>query len=66
MLATSSCLGADCTTGIWLIMNMIEAKVIEGVYVIHAAEEVGCKGSRALVADDPEWLRQYRRCDILR
>jgi len=53
---TSSCLGADCTTGIWLIMNMIEAKV-KGVYVIHAAEEVGCKGSRALVADNPEWLR---------
>jgi hypothetical protein len=53
---TSSCLGADCTTGIWLIMNMIEAEV-NGVYVIHAAEEVGCKGSRALVADDPEWLR---------
>jgi hypothetical protein len=53
---TSSCLGADCTTGIWLIMNMIEAEV-NGVYVIHAAEELGCKGSRALIADDPEWLR---------
>ncbi len=53
--ATSSCLGADCTTGIWLILNMIEAGV-DGVYVIHAAEEVGCKGSRALVNDKPLWL----------
>jgi hypothetical protein len=34
---------------------MIEAGV-DGVYVIHAAEEVGCKGSRALVSDKPLWL----------
>lgn len=51
----SSCLGADCTTGIWLMLNMIDAGV-EGVYVVHAAEEIGCKGSRALVADNPSWL----------
>jgi hypothetical protein len=52
---TSNCLGADCTTGVWLMLNMIEAG-IEGVYVVHAAEEIGCKGSRALVADNPPWL----------
>ena len=52
---TSNCLGADCTTGVWLILNMIDYGV-EGVYVIHAAEEVGCKGSSALVAGNPEWL----------
>ena len=51
----SSCLGADCTTGIYIILNMIEAG-IEGTYVIHAAEEVGCKGSAALVDDMPNWL----------
>ena len=51
----SSCLGADCTTGIYIILNMIEAG-IEGTYVIHAAEEVGCKGSAALVDDMPDWL----------
>lgn len=51
----SSCLGADCTTGVWLILGMIEAG-IEGVYVVHAAEEVGCKGSAALVKDKPDWL----------
>ena len=51
----SNCLGADCTTGVWLILGMIEQGV-EGVYVVHAAEEVGCKGSNALVADNPPWL----------
>jgi hypothetical protein len=51
----SSCLGADCTTGIYIILCMIEAG-IEGTYVIHAAEEVGCKGSAALVDDMPDWL----------
>lgn len=51
----SSCLGADCTTGVWLILGMIEAGV-EGVYVVHAAEEVGCKGSSALVKSKPSWL----------
>ena len=52
---TSNCLGADCTTGIYIMLNMIE-EGIEGTYVIHAAEEVGCKGSAALVDDMPDWL----------
>jgi len=52
---TSNCLGADCTTGIWLMLNMIEAGV-EGTYVVHAAEENGCKGSSGLVHDNPYWL----------
>ena len=51
----SSCLGADCTTGIWLMLGMIEQR-IEGVYVVHAAEEVGCMGSSELVKDNPYWL----------
>ena len=49
------CLGADCTTGIWLICNMINAKV-PGVYVIHAEEEGGCIGSKSLVDTNPHWL----------
>jgi len=44
-LSDSSCLGADCTTGIWLQLEMIRAGV-EGVYVVHASEEIGCLGSR--------------------
>lgn len=51
----SNCLGADCTTGVWLILEMIKAGV-KGTYVVHAAEEVGCQGSKALVNDNPEWL----------
>tara|TARA_R110002110_G_scaffold83783_3_gene217474 strand:- start:352 stop:1128 length:777 start_codon:yes stop_codon:yes gene_type:complete len=53
--AISSCLGADCTTGVWLMLGMIEQR-IEGVYVVHAAEELGCMGSAALVKDNPYWL----------
>jgi len=53
----SNCLGADCTTGIYILMAMIEHG-IEGVYVVHAAEEIGCKGSGAIVFDDAEWIHQ--------
>ncbi len=46
-IATSDsgeCLGADCTTGVWLMVNMIRAG-IPGLYLFHAAEEVGGVGS---------------------
>lgn len=56
-----SCLGADCTTGLWLQLCMIEAGV-EGVYVAHAAEEIGGVGSAALVADNPYWLADIDAC----
>jgi len=49
------CLGADCATGIWLILEMIDAG-IQGVYVVHAQEETGCLGSQALVNRLPYWL----------
>lgn len=58
----SECLGADCTTGVWLILGMIEQN-IPGVYVIHYGEESGCIGSSALVKDEPEWL-QYTKAVI--
>lgn len=50
------CLGADCATGMWLMLCMIQAG-IEGVYVVHAEEETGCNGSRKLVARNPDWLQ---------
>jgi len=40
----SSCLGADDTTGIYIMLRMIEAGV-PGLYVFHRGEEVGCLGS---------------------
>ena len=54
---TGSCLGADCTTGLWLMLGMI-AEGVEGVYVAHAAEEIGGVGSTALVADRPAWMNE--------
>ena len=42
--ADSNCLGADCGTGVWLMLQMIEAKV-PGTYIFHRTEETGGKGS---------------------
>lgn len=51
----SNCLGADCTTGVWLMANMIRAKV-PGTYVFHANEEIGGLGSRYIAKETPERL----------
>lgn len=39
-----NCLGADDAAGVWLCIEMIEAKV-PGLYIFHRAEEHGGKGS---------------------
>lgn len=39
-----SCLGADDTTGVWLMLEMIQAGV-HGLYIFHADEEIGGVGS---------------------
>ena len=57
----SDCLGADCTTGIWLILGMI-AHGVSGHYVIHSDEEVGCLGSKRYVDDNKDWLADYSAC----
>jgi len=54
--SNSNCLGADCTTGIWILLGMIESSV-PGTYVVFAGEESGCIGSRALLDDWPLWLQ---------
>lgn len=59
--SNSNCLGADCTTGVWLILGMIEAG-IPGVYVVHAGEEVGCVGSGAIAIEKPDWLLDLDAC----
>lgn len=41
----SSCLGADDTAGVWLMVNMI-ARGVPGLYVFHREEEIGGNGSR--------------------
>jgi hypothetical protein len=52
------CLGADDTTGVWIMKLMIE-KGIKGMYVFHRGEEVGCLGSKWLAANKPDWLKNY-------
>lgn len=49
-----NCLGADDTAGIWLMTEMIKAKV-PGLYIIHYGEERGCLGSREL-AKHPKYF----------
>lgn len=54
------CLGADDTTGVWLMLEMIEAKV-PGTYVFHRGEERGCIGSHWLADNMADWLKQFKR-----
>jgi hypothetical protein len=49
------CLGADCTTGVWLMREMVIAGV-EGLYIWHAGEERGCLGSNFILEYTPEVL----------
>lgn len=51
----SSCLGADCTAGIWIMKEMIRAGV-EGLYIFHRDEEVGGHGSSYIAKTTPELL----------
>ncbi|KQR67852.1 M28 family peptidase [Rhizobium sp. Leaf341] len=53
--ATSSCLGADCTAGVWLMTEMVKAAV-PGIYVIHHGEENGCIGSGDLAKGNPAFF----------
>jgi len=48
-----NCLGADCTTGVWMMLGMIQAEV-PGLYIFHRAEEIGAPGSRYIVDKTPE------------
>lgn len=52
----SNCLGADCTTGVFIMAEMIKAKV-PGTYVFHREEESGGKGSRFIETNKKDWLR---------
>jgi len=49
------CLGADDGAGIWVMLNLIEAKV-PGLYIFHRGEECGGLGSSYIAHDTPEVL----------
>lgn len=55
-----SVLGGDDKCGVYAMYRMMKAKV-PGVYVFHVGEEIGCVGSKALVASNPDWLKHMDR-----
>lgn len=56
----NECLGADDGTGVWLMIQMIRAKV-PGTYVFHRGEERGGIGSRWMRDNMATWLKQFDR-----
>lgn len=48
--STSNCLGADCTTGVYIMTEMIKANR-PGLYVFHRGEERGSKGSKFIARE---------------
>ena len=65
----NECLGADCTSGIYLILEMIKIG-IDGVYCIFADEEIGCVGSTAMAEDlkrslDMNLYHPLASCEIM-
>ena len=51
-------LGADDGAGVWLLLNMIDAKV-PGTYIFHRGEECGGIGSRGMAEHHKEWLSRF-------
>jgi hypothetical protein len=52
----ASCLGADCTAGVWLMRRMILAGK-PGLYIFHRGEESGGKGSTWIAENTPDLVR---------
>lgn len=59
MSQSGECLGADCTTGVWIMRQMVLAKV-PGHYVFHLDEEIGGLGSAWVAKHDPKRLEDIR------
>ena len=57
----ASCLGADCTVGVWLMRRMILAGK-PGLYVFHREEETGGNGSSWIVENTPELVSGVQFC----
>jgi hypothetical protein len=55
----SDCLGADNGAGVWLLLEMISAKV-PGTYVFHRGEERGCVGANEMLAKYKDWLENFQ------
>lgn len=55
------CLGADDCAGVFVALNMIQARV-PALYVFHRAEEVGGHGSTWIAKHNPKLLQGIERC----
>lgn len=55
----TGCLGADDTAGVWVMIQMIKAKV-PGHYIFHRGEECGGIGSRWIAKENTEMLKKYQ------
>lgn len=55
----SNCLGADCTTGVWIMREMIKAEV-PGLYIFHTGEERGGIGSEWIKSNGADMLKGYK------
>lgn len=51
----ATCLGADDTIGVWLMLEMVRAG-IQGRYIFHRSEEIGCLGSKWIADNTPRML----------
>lgn len=55
----SNCLGADDTAGVWLMTEMIHAR-IPGLYIFHRGEECGGKGSTFIAKHNAALVKGMR------
>ena len=60
----SNCLGADCTSGVWLMMELIRASK-PGLYVFHRGEEIGGVGSDYIAKTTPNVVDGIKCCIAL-
>lgn len=60
-VAGGGVLGADCGTGVWIMLNLIAAGV-PGLYVFHRDEEIGGGGSSYIAKNLPGRLEGIKHC----
>ena len=54
----TNCLGADDGAGVWLMLEMIKAKV-PGTYMFHRGEEKGGIGAQEMTRARSDWLEEF-------
>lgn len=59
----SSCLGADCATGVWIMRHMI-LRGIPGHYIFHREEEVGGLGSEWIARPENRHMIEHAQAAI--